>query len=119
MQNPFEMILIDIVGPLLKTSSGCSYLLTIFDVATRYPEAIPLRTMHAKVVVRELLYFFMRFGLPLEVQSDQGTNFKSKLFKESLKDLGIAHIVSSAYHPQSQGALERYHQTLKSMLRKF
>lgn len=119
MQNPFERILIDIVGPLPKTSSGYSYLLTILDVATRYPEAIPLRTMHAKVVVKELLYFFTKFGLPLEVQSDQGTNFMSKLFKESLRDLGIAHIVSSAYHPQSQGALERYHQTLKSMLRKF
>ena len=119
MQNPFERIIVDIVGPLPKTSSGYSYLLTILDVATRYPEAIPLRTIHAKVVVRELLHFFTRFGLPLEVQSDQGTNFMSKLFGESLAELGIAHVVSSAYHPQSQGALERYHQTLKSMLRKY
>ena len=119
LNPPFQKILIDIVGPLPKTSSGYSYLLTILDAATRYPEAIPLRTIHAKVVVRELLHFFTRFGLPLEVQSDQGTNFMSKLFEESLKELGIAHIVSSAYHPQSQGALERYHQTLKSMLRKF
>ena len=119
MKNPFERILVDIVGPLPKTSAGHSYLLTILDSATRYPEAIPLRTIHAKVVVRELLHFFTRFGLPLEVQTDQGTNFMSKIFKQSLTELGIAHVVSSAYHPQSQGALERYHQTLKSMMRKF
>ena len=55
MQNSFERIIVDIVGSLPKTSSGYSYLLTILDVATRYPEAIPLRTIHAKVVVRELL----------------------------------------------------------------
>ena len=119
MPNPFNKIIVDIVGPLPKTSSGYSYLLTILDSATRYLEAIPLRTIHSKVVVRELLHFFTRFGLPLEVQSDQGTNFMSKLFEDSLRELGIMHVVSSAYHPQSQGALERYHQTLKSMLRKF
>ena len=55
--------------------------------------------------------------MPLEV--DQGTNFMSKLFEESLREFGIAHVVSSAYHPQSQGALERYHQALKFMIRKF
>ena len=34
-----------------------------------------------------------------------------------MQKLGITHVTSSAYHPQSQGALERYHQTLKTMLR--
>ena len=48
--------------------------------------------------------------MPLEVQSGQGTHFMSKLFVESLKELGIVHVVSSAYRPQSQDALECYHQ---------
>lgn len=36
-----------------------------------------------------------------------------------LKELGIAHRLSSAYHPESQGAIERFHQTLKSMIRTY
>lgn len=43
----------------------------------------------------------------------------SREFKEAMKALGIIQITSSAYLPQSQGVLERYHQTMKSMLRKY
>lgn len=117
--EPFTKILVDIVGPLPKTSSGYSYILTLMDMSTRYPEAIPLRNTHAKTVVRELLKFFSHFGLPNEIQTDQGSNFTSHNFQQVLHEMGINHITSSAYHPQSQGALERYHQTLKTMLRKY
>ena len=41
----------------------------------------------------------------------------SNLFQQVLQQLGIAHSFSSAFHPESQGALERFHQTLKTMLR--
>jgi len=116
---PFSRVVIDIVGPLPKTATGYSYILTIMDMATRYPEAVPLKNTSAKIVVRELLQFFTRFGLPKEVQSDQGSNFMSKVFRQSLRELGIEQITSTAYHPQSQGAIERYHQTLKSMITKF
>uniref|UniRef100_A0A673Y3Q0 ribonuclease H n=1 Tax=Salmo trutta TaxID=8032 RepID=A0A673Y3Q0_SALTR len=87
--------------------------------ATRYPEAIPLRTITAKTVVKALVKFFSTFGLPKVIQTDQGSNFMSKLFSSVLKTLCISHQVSSPYHPESQGALERWHQTLKAMLRKY
>ncbi|KAF7640769.1 hypothetical protein LDENG_00015390 [Lucifuga dentata] len=87
--------------------------------ATRYPEAIPLRCITATSVVKALTRFFSTFGLTKAVQTDRGTNFQSKLFRQVLKTLDIMHVVSSAYHPESQGALERWHQTLKSMLRKY
>ena len=51
------------------------------------------------------------------VQSDQGSNFMSSLFQEVMFQPGIKQVKSTAYHPQSQGAVERFHQTLKSMLR--
>lgn len=66
-----------------------------------------------------LTKFFSTFGLPKVVQTDQGTHFMSRLFKQVLSQLNIKHEVSSAYHPESQGALERFHQTLKSMLLTF
>lgn len=47
-EEPFSRVLIDIVGPLPKTRSGNSYILTIMDLATRYPEAVPLRTITGK-----------------------------------------------------------------------
>lgn len=117
--EPFERVIIDCVGPLPRTKSGNQYLLTIMCAATRYPEAIPLRSITAKTVVKALLKFFSTFGLPREIQTDQGSNFKSGLFRQVLKSLSVHHVTSSAYHPQSQGALERWHQTLKSMLRKY
>lgn len=117
--EPFERVIVDCVGPLPKTKSGNQFVLTIMCSATRYPEAIPLRTITAKAVIKSLIKFFSTFGLPKFVQTDQGTNFLSKLFKQVLSSLNIKHCVSSSYHPESQGALERFHQTLKSMLKKY
>uniref|UniRef100_A0A8C5DBJ5 Gypsy retrotransposon integrase-like protein 1 n=1 Tax=Gouania willdenowi TaxID=441366 RepID=A0A8C5DBJ5_GOUWI len=117
--EPFEHIIIDCVGPLQKSKSGYQYLLTLMCAATRYPEAIPLRTLRTKAIIKALIGFFSTFGLPKSIQTDQGSNFLSKLFAQVLKSLSIKHHTSSAYHPQSQGALERFHQTLKSMMRKF
>lgn len=118
MGEPFEKVIVDCVGPLPKTKSGNQFLLTIMCVSTRFPEAVPLRRITAPVVSKALIKFFTKFGLPKVVQTDQGTNFTSRVFAQVLKTLGIKHIMSSPYHPESQGALERFHQTLKSMLRK-
>lgn len=119
MSAPFEKIVIDCVGPLPKTKKGNIYLLTVMCTATRYPEVFPLRNIKAKNIVKCLLNFFTSVGIPKEIQSDQASNFSSDLFREVLKELNISQTLSSAYHPQSQGCLERFHQTLKTVLRKF
>lgn len=117
MGEPFERLILDCVGPLPKSKAGFQYILTLMCAATRFPEAIPLRNIKAKTIVKELIKFCSTFGLPRVIQTDQGTNFKSKVFEQMLKGVSVNHVVSSAYHPQSQGALERFHQTLKSMMR--
>lgn len=119
LAEPFERIVIDCVGPLPRTKKGNQYLLTVMDTVTRYPEVYPLKTVSAKNVVRCLLNLFTVFGFPKEIQSDQGSNFTSNLHKEVLNLLNISHKVSTAYHPQSQGCLERFHQTFKSVLKKY
>ena len=63
--------------------------------------------------------FFTFVGLPKSVQSDQGSNFMSGIFQQVMHELGIHQYKSSAYHPESQGALERFHQTLKNMIRSY
>lgn len=116
--EPFDRVIVDCVGPLPKTKAGNQFLLAIMCASTRFPEAVPLRKITAPVITKALVKFFSLFGLPKVVQTDQGTNFKSKLFAQALKSLDVKHITSSPYHPESQGALERFHQTMKSMLRK-
>ncbi|XP_072175608.1 uncharacterized protein [Diadema setosum] len=116
-EEPFSRVIVDCVGPLPRTKSGNQYLLTMMCASTRFPEAIPLRTITAKNVCKALVKFFTMVGLPKCVQSDQGSNFTSKIFQQVMSELGVECRNSSAYHPQSQGALERFHQTLKNMMR--
>ena len=118
-EEPFSRVLIDCVGPLPKTKTGNQYLLTIMCTSTRFPEAIPLRNIKAKTIVKALAKFFCFVGIPKNIQSDQGSNFMSGLFQQVMHELGIKQFKSSAYHPESQGALERFHQTLKSMMKKY
>ena len=117
--EPFSRFIIDCVGTLPKTKSGCQYLLTIMCASTRFPEAIPFRNIKTKTIVKALVKFFTFVGLPRSVQSDQGSNFMSGIFQQVMHELGIKQYKSSAYHPESQGALERFHQTLKNMIRSY
>jgi transposase InsO family protein len=84
-----------------------------------FPEAIPLRNIKAATIVKALTKLFTFVGLPKSIQCDQESNFTSGLFQQVMFELGIEQYTSSAYHPQSQGALERFHQTLKNMMRSY
>ena len=106
--EPFSRILIDCVGPLPRTESGNEYLLKIMCTSTRFPEAIPLRNIKTKSIVKALIKLFIFVGLPKSVQSDQGSNFMSGIFQQVMHELGIKQYRSSAYHPESQGALENF-----------
>ncbi len=117
--KPFEHLIIDCVGPLPPSISGNAYLLTVMCQATRYPAAYAIRKITTKAVVKALTQFISIFGIPKIIQSDNGTNFTSRMFAEVLKMLKVKHNQSSVYHPQSQGAIEWFHQTLKSLLRAY
>ena len=86
---------------------------------TRFPEAIRLKNIKARTVSNALVIFFTLFGPPKEVQSDQGSNFMPGIFQQVMHEHGVRQIIikSSAYHPESQGALERFHANLKTMIR--
>ena len=117
VQEPFSRIIVDCVGPLPQKRSGNQYSLTMMSASTRFPEAIPLRNIKAKTIVKAMTKFFANVGLPSYIQSDQGSNFMSGVFRQVMYELGITQYKSSAYHPQSQGALERWYQRLKTMMR--
>lgn len=113
----FDHINVDIVGPL-PPSQGFTYLFTIVDRFTRWPEAIPLADISSLSCARALLsQWVSRFGLPAEISSDRGSQFTSELWTALTKLLGVKHCRTTAYHPQANGLVERFHRTLKSALR--
>ncbi|KAJ1184470.1 hypothetical protein NDU88_001276 [Pleurodeles waltl] len=115
--TPFERVGINIVGPLdPKTALGNRFILVLVDHATRYPEAIPLRTVTAPVVTRALLGIFTHVGFPKEVVSDRGTNFMSSYIKSMWDECGVTYRFTTPYRPQSNGLVERFNKTLKGMI---
>ena len=118
ISEPFSRVAMDIVGPLLTSRAGNRYVLVVCDYATRYPEAIPLKSIDAEHVAEKLVELFARVGIPREILTDQGSNFMSQLLVELYLLLHVKPIRTSPYHPQTDGLVERFNQTLKSMLRK-
>uniref|UniRef100_A0A4W5LFJ3 Gypsy retrotransposon integrase-like protein 1 n=1 Tax=Hucho hucho TaxID=62062 RepID=A0A4W5LFJ3_9TELE len=119
ISTPFKRIAMDIVGPLEKSSAGYKYILVICDYATRFPEAFPLRSITTPKIISALVQLFSRVGIPDEILTDQGTNFTSRLMVQLHQQLGIKGLRTTPYHPQTDGLVERFNQTLKNMLRKF
>ena len=119
MVEPFARVAIDMIGPLTRTKVGNKYILTLMDYGSRYPEAIPLKNTDSQTVATALVDIFSQLGIPEETLSDQGENFISKLMPDLYKLLGVKSIRTSPYHPQTNGAIERFHGTLKAMLKKY
>ena len=116
-QTPFSVVHVDIVGPL-PVSSGYSYLLTVIDRFSRWPEAIPLRDITSKECAEQfLLHWVARFGTPSDIISDRGRQFTSALWSHMSTTLKCQLHHTSAYHPQSNGLIERWHRSLKASLR--
>ena len=87
--EPLSRIISDCVGPLPKTKTGCQYLLTIMCASTRFSEAISLRNIKTKIIVKARVKFFIDVGLPWSVQSDQGSNFMYEIFQQVMYELGF------------------------------
>ena len=118
VEEPFQRIAMDIVGPLPRSQSGNRYVLVVCDYANRYLEAVALRNTDAESVTEELVKLFVRVGIPREILTDQGTNFTSQLLAEVYKLLHVKGLRTSPYHPQTDRLVERFNQMLREMLRK-
>ncbi|XP_051806513.1 uncharacterized protein LOC127534686 [Acanthochromis polyacanthus] len=113
----FDHVHVDLVGPL-PPSKGFTYLLTMVDRTTRWPEVVPLSSTASTDVVGAFLSAWVaRFGVPSDVTSDRGPQFISELWSGMARSLEVQVHRTTAYHPQSNGLCERFHRSLKAALR--
>jgi transposase InsO family protein len=117
--GPFQMIGIDYSGPFPTTTQGNKYVLAITDYFTKWVIAIPVEKQNAQTTA-EVLYehYICIYGVPRQILSDQGTPFNNQLMEAFTKILGCHHIKSTPYHPQTNGAIERFNATFERQLAK-
>ena len=111
----FEHLHIDIVS--LPLSNGYKYILTAVDRFTRWPVAIPMVDITAESVVDAFAHgWIASFGVPTTVTTDRGSQFSSELFRQLARVWGINLIMTTPYHPEANGLVERLHRRLKESL---
>ncbi|GBO25602.1 hypothetical protein AVEN_245967-1 [Araneus ventricosus] len=82
---PSERMALYILGPLPVTTKGNRYVLVLMDYFTKWPEEIPIPDQEVSTMAEELVRACIsRYGVPMILHSDQGTNFNSAIFTELL-----------------------------------
>lgn len=115
--SPFEVVGIDLLGPLPMSASQNNWIIVAIDHLTRYVETKALATATAPDVATFLLnQILLRHGAPRILISDRGSSFMSSTIEALLNASNITHRTTTAYHPQTNGLTERLHHTLADMI---
>ncbi|HBK71150.1 MAG TPA: hypothetical protein DDZ39_05755 [Flavobacteriaceae bacterium] len=115
--TPMETTAMDIMGPLPETTKGNKYILVFSDYFTKWPEAKALPDQKAQTIAKVFIEdIIFKYGAPSKLITDQGTNFLSEVMSEVNEFFKIDKHTTSAYHPQSDGLVERFNRTLEQML---
>jgi hypothetical protein len=116
--SPLTYVSIDILGPLPKTNHGNRFLLVMTDRFAKLTRTVPLRSTSAYVVSKAFCdHWVSTYGPPCHVLTDNVPQFASKFFLATFRELGIEKVFSSAYHPQTNGQVERFNMTILNSLR--
>uniref|UniRef100_A0A667Z6P1 Integrase catalytic domain-containing protein n=1 Tax=Myripristis murdjan TaxID=586833 RepID=A0A667Z6P1_9TELE len=116
VQNPWEMVGVDLMGPFPRSSNRNIYLLVFVDYFSRWVELFPLRKATAQSVTKILVQDILtRWGVPDYLLSDQGPQFVASLFEQTCREWNLKHKMTTAYHPQTN-LTERINRTLKTMI---
>lgn len=114
--GPLDLVCMDFLS-IEPDSRNTENVLVITDHYTRYTQAFPTRDQKASTVAKVLIeMYFVHYGLPKRMHSDQGRDFESRLVHEVLSTLGIEKSRTTPYHPQGDPQPERFNRTLLNML---
>ncbi len=116
---PFETVSVDLYGPLPKSHRGNIYIVTLIDQLTGWPECRAIPDKSAAEVCRFLMEdLIARHSVPLEMMSDNGTEFVNRIIKGLSHDLKMFHIRCANYSPQANGKCECIHRDFTAYFRK-
>ena len=114
----FSHLHVDLVGPLPASKDGFTHLFTIVDRTTRWPEAILLKNTTVADCVSALTSgWIAHFGVRSIITTDRGVQFTSQILQVLCNTLRIKYVVTTAYHPQSNGLVEHFNRQLKNALK--
>ncbi|XP_059362248.1 uncharacterized protein LOC132101366 [Carassius carassius] len=119
VKEPWEVVGMDLIGPLKKTMKDHQYILTVTDLFTKWVIAEPLKCGSSTEVAEALVSKLYTFGMVRKIITDRGRAFVNELNAHIFAALNIKHAITSAYHPQSNGQDERTNQNVKRTLRKY
>ena len=120
-EAPMDFISMDLIGEFkMGSTQGNRYALTVICMLTGYTWCIPILDKSAETIVRAYIKeIYSKYGGSRKILSDNGTEFKNKLFEQVAHELGIEHkVYSPPYHPVSNGRIEGFHSFLKACLAK-
>ena len=114
----FDVWGIDFMGPF-PPSFGNLYILLAVDYVSKWVEAVSCPRNDANAVVSFLhKNILSRFGTPRTIISDRGSHFANRIFSKLMSMYGIKHVMSLAYHPQTNGQEEISNREIKRILEK-
>ena len=110
-QRLFDRWGIDLAGPYRVSKNDSKFVVIATENLTRWVEAKAMPNKTAPEVSKFLKSLVCRFGVMNVLQSDQGTEFCNSIVDNLELQLGFKHKISAAYHPQTNGLVERTVQT--------
>ena len=119
--KPMDFIAMDLIGEFNPPSSqGNRYALTGVCMLTGFTWCIPIKSKKAKDIARAYIqHVYSILGSSMKILTDNGTEFKNKVFREALQKLSTEKLIhSSPYRPQSNGLIEGFHRYLKACIAK-
>ena len=116
----FDELALDFVGPLPE-SGGFDMILGMTDRLTNYTKLEPVHSTATAEDIADVVYrsWCRQFGMPKAITSDRDKLFTSKFWKELFKKSKVQLRMSTAYHPETDGASERSNKTLIEALRHY
>ncbi|KAI2645110.1 Transposon Tf2-9 polyprotein [Labeo rohita] len=119
-QRPWSHIAVDFVTDL-PVSNGHTTVLSVVDRFSKACRFIPLPKLPTALETAEILcnWVFRLYGLPEDIVSDRGPQFTSRLWANFFRQLGVNVSLTSGYHPQANGQVERLNQELIRFLRTY
>ncbi|CAF5188149.1 unnamed protein product, partial [Rotaria magnacalcarata] len=113
-QGIWKLLSMDFHGPIAPTTKkGNRYIISLTDILSKFVIAKAVRDCSASTTTKFLINdVILKYGTPTCILTDNGTHFTTQLMNNLFQHLGVTHLYSTVYHPQTNGQIERFNATM-------